>query len=676
MNAEERQLEIARSLFREANDAFFLFDPLTQRVVDLNPSAQRMTGREKHAACSMSLRDLFSSASAEGLERLVQALHRPGCFHSREGYHLLRGSDKPLPVNLSASRVHTDPEPIGLVVARDISEQRRAEEDLKQAETRYKCLVDSTGVVVWELDGTGVLVVLGSTFEPITGWRRGDWLGRPFDDLLHPDDVEMARHLFLRAREGNPLPRFELRIRTRNGGFLHSEFLLVSRVRSDSEDRILGISRDITEQKRLEQTLEQAESLRKAKEQAELASHAKSEFLSNVSHEIRTPLSALLGFVELLGEHPFLHEAPTQVHGYLGAIQNHGQVLLALVDDLLDLARIEAGRDHLIHGNCRLPRLLEDLVESFRARALAKGLRLESRTNGDVPPIVATDRLPVQQILVNLLDNVFKFTVRGAIVLSAQVEAGDSPDPRLQIQVSDTGIGMTRDEMEGLFQPFYRIRQRPRDGPRGTGLGLAICQRLAHQLGGDVTVQSVPGSGSRFTLTVPVHLPAEQGDLSAPGPTHPRRPLPAADVVHASRLNARILLAEDHDGNRQIIELRLSRASAEVVTARNGAEALARVRQAEQSGRPFDAVIMDMEMPVLDGYEAVRQLRASGFPAPIVAVTAYAMTKDRQECLSLGCNEHVSKPIDWALLLNRLSELLQSGIKTQTSEDQARKDFG
>ena len=256
----------------------------------------------------------------------------------------------------------------------------------------------------------------------------------------------------------------------------------------------------------------------------------------------------------------------------------------------------------------------------------------------------------------NLLDNAIKFTPQGVIRISAEMRSPAGSDPLLRLKVSDTGMGMTGAEMEGLFQPFYQVRPTPRDSPHGTGLGLAICQRLAHQLGGEVTVRSVPKAGSTFTLTVPVTLPAEQAVAAAP-PTQPQAALSDRKPAEP-RLNARVLLAEDHDANRQIINLRLSRAGAEVVTARHGAEALAQVREAAQQGRPIDAVIMDMEMPVLDGYEAVRQLRADGFTAPIIAVTAYAMSKDREECLSLGCDEHISKPIDWDLFLRKLSGLL------------------
>jgi CheY-like chemotaxis protein len=238
------------------------------------------------------------------------------------------------------------------------------------------------------------------------------------------------------------------------------------------------------------------------------------------------------------------------------------------------------------------------------------------------------------------------------------------------MEIDDTGIGMTAEEMSGLFQPFYRVRPALRDGPRGNGLGLAICQRLARQLGGDVTVRSIPSVGSTFTLTVPVGLPAPD-EVVQPRPQGKLQTPPASRETASPvpRLHARILLAEDHDANRQVITLRLNSIGAEVVPARNGKEALEQVRDAAEQGRPFDAVIMDMEMPVLDGYEAVRQLRAGGFTSPILAVTAYAMSKDREECLRLGCDEHISKPIEWDHFFRMLIQLLPERTGSSASDE-------
>jgi PAS domain S-box-containing protein len=657
MNPADRHVEISRSLFREANDAFFLFDPHTRMIVDLNPTALRLTGLEKDAACSMRLDELFSGSGPGGLEALTQALDRTGFFHSREGYFLNRPSQSDLPVNLSVSRIHTEPKPVGLVVARDISERKQAEEALKQVETRYNSLIASTGVMVWEIDTAGALVSISPAFQTISGWSRGDWIGRRFDELLHPDDRTTAMRMHQRASHGETLPRFELRIRTETRDCVDCEFLLVTKIREGSTDRLLAIIRDITEQKRNERALEQADFMRRAKEEAEQANRAKSEFLSSVSHEIRTPLTAILGFIDVLGEHPNLQGGPAEIEEYRATIGQNGQFLLALIDDLLDISRIEAGQLRVESEPCSPVGIVSDVVESLRAKADAKHLRLEVEFMGAMPPAVATDRLRLQQILVNLLDNAIKFTERGKVRLTARTIDHPGADQVLEFAVSDTGIGMTAAEMIGLFQPFYRVVSRAADRPRGTGLGLAICKRIARRLGGDITVQSAPASGSIFTLSIPAARAKEIEDCRRPEES-PEPPALAAARPLPPRLHARILLAEDNQDNQKLISLRLSQAGAEVVTAGNGKEALDRTNEAALEGRPFDAVIMDMQMPVLDGYEAVRQLRARGFTEPILAVTAYAMSGDREECISQGCDDFISKPIEWDRFMAKLSRLL------------------
>jgi PAS domain S-box-containing protein len=657
MNAADRHLLFARSLFREANDAFFLFDPRTRGIVDLNPAARRMTGLEKDAARSLHLEDLFSGAGAGGLERLTQALDTTGFFHSREGYFLRRPGRPDLPVNVSASRIHTEPEAVGLVVARDISEHKRAEEALKQAEARYRSLVASTGVIVWEVDADGVLLSISQGFEAITGWSTGAWIGRRLDDLLPPGDVDQATGLRRRAWEGECVPGYELRILTRSGSCLECESLLVTRVREGDSERLLEVIRDVTEHKRIARAAAQSEALRRAKEAAERASGAKSEFLSNVSHEIRTPLTAILGFIELLGEHPHVRGGPREIPEYLATVRQNGRFLLALIDDLLDISRIEAGDLRVEREPCSPEAIVSDVVESLRGKAEAGGLGLEVELSGAIPPAFATDRLRLRQILVNLLDNAIKFTARGTVRLSVRTMVRSGSDPLLQFEVTDTGIGMTADEMPRLFEPFYRAIAADSDRPAGTGLGLAICARLARRLGGEIVVQSTPGEGSTFTLSLPVGPIDEMRKTRQASRPAGIEPVPSGPPAWP-RLGARILVTDDHEANQRLMALRLIQAGAEVVTAGNGQEAVDRVGEAAETGRPFDAVIMDMQMPVLDGYEAVRRLRALGFTAPIVAVTAFAMSEDREECLRLGCDDFISKPIEWDRFFARLTGLL------------------
>ena len=657
MNPANRHFEIGRSLFREANDAFFLFDPATRMIVDLNPAAQRLTGLEKDAACSMRLEDLFSAQGASGLDAVTDALDHTGFFHSREGYWLQTVSKGNLPVNVSVSRIHTQPEPVGLVVARDISDRKKAEEALKQVEARYNSLVASTGVIVWELGKDGNLVSISPAFETITGWSNRDWVGRPIDDLLDPDDRQIALRMNERAWQGETIPRYEARIRGKTGNTLDCEFLLVTKVRQGPTERVLAILRDITARKQTEKALGLADGLHRAKEEAERANRAKSEFLSNVSHEIRTPLTAILGFSELISEHPYVQGGPDDLREHFATIRQNGQFLLALIDDLLDLSRIEAGQLRIESEPCGPAQIVSDVVETLRAKAASKQLRFEVALEETVPRTIASDRWRLQQVLVNLVDNAIKFTEAGSVTLSARTIDQPEAGSIVQFAVSDTGIGITEAAMSELFQPFYRVRSGEPDSPGGTGLGLAICKRIARRLGGDITVQSAPRAGSTFTLSIPVGSPTELQVSPRAGESEGLTAFNPASVP-SPRIHGRILVADDNEANRRLISLRLRRAGADVVTAGDGQEAIDRTNEAAVERRPFDAVIMDMQMPVVDGYDAVRDLRARGFTNPIIAITAYAMSEDREECLALGCDDFISKPIEWDRFLAKLTRLL------------------
>jgi signal transduction histidine kinase/ActR/RegA family two-component response regulator len=431
----------------------------------------------------------------------------------------------------------------------------------------------------------------------------------------------------------------------------------MTRVLEGDSERLLEVIRDATEQKRIARAAEEAEALRRAKEAAERASGAKSEFLSNVSHEIRTPLTAILGFLELLGEHPYVRGAPHEIPEYLATIRQNGRFLLALIDDLLDISRIEAANLPVEHEPCSFKTVVSEVVESLKGKAESAGLGLEVDLSGAIPSVIATDRLRLRQILVNLLDNAIKFTGRGTVRLNVRTSIRSGSDAHLEFVVTDTGIGMTAAELARLFEPFYRAGAGGPDRPAGTGLGLTICNRLARRLGGEIVVRSTPGEGSAFTLSLPLGpIDDEVVTRKAAGPSA-MEPNPPNPPDHP-RLEARILVTDDNEAIQRLLGLRLIQVGAEVVTARNGLEALNRVNESVETGRPFDAVIMDMQMPVLDGYEAVRQLRAGGFKAPILAVTAFAMSEDREECLRLGCDDFVSKPIEWDRFFVKLTGLL------------------
>jgi len=411
--------------------------------------------------------------------------------------------------------------------------------------------------------------------------------------------------------------------------------------------------------------------LKSARDTAESANRSKTEFLANVSHEIRTPLTAILGYAELLDERTTHHHAPDEQGEAVDAIFRNGRHLLSIVNDVLDLSKIEAGKLDVHAAVCDVAEMLDDVLASMHIRAEGKGLSLTCKIDVGVPDFVRTDPVRVRQILTNLLGNAIKFTDRGGVHLRTSLVDGDRGGSLLQFDVSDTGIGMDAHQIGSLFQPFVQADATLTRSHGGSGLGLAICRRLARMLGGDVVIaQSAAGKGSTFRATISVGetgdgSPAEhQIDTGLPETRQSVQNAPPSHGEQVSRrgadsaakrpqpLRGRVLLVEDGPDNQRLIGTILEKAGAEVQVAENGqlgCEAVADAR-----GKPFDVILMDMQMPVMNGFEATRKLRCEGYAGPIIALTAHATPQDRQMCLEAGCNQHVAKP----LRRNELLELL------------------
>ncbi|HTI49835.1 MAG TPA: response regulator [Planctomycetaceae bacterium] len=407
------------------------------------------------------------------------------------------------------------------------------------------------------------------------------------------------------------------------------------------------------------------ENLREAKLAADDANRAKSEFLANVSHEIRTPMTAILGHADLLLD-PTLSAADkvNSVH----SVQRNGRHLLELINDILDLSKIESGKLEIESIACSLPHLLADVASLMRVRAVEKGLELRVEYRSAVPECIVTDPTRLRQILVNLIGNAIKFTDRGAISISCSLTtAPDAGRSVLQFDVSDTGIGMTAEQMARLFQPFVQADASTSRMFGGTGLGLSISRRLAETLGGSISVESEPGIGTTFRATIAtgplqgvrmIEEPREA--LAAP---HPADDAPGSAAAPASDClqGRRILLAEDGLDNQYLIALLLRRAGAAVEVVENGREAIAHALAQASAGSPHDLIFMDMQMPILDGYAAASQLRQSGYHQPIIALTAHAMSGDREKCLRSGCDDYCTKPIDRRRLIELASQYAARG---------------
>ncbi|MEM9353620.1 MAG: ATP-binding protein, partial [Planctomycetota bacterium] len=401
--------------------------------------------------------------------------------------------------------------------------------------------------------------------------------------------------------------------------------------------------------------------LERVREKAVEASRSKSQFLATMSHEIRTPMTAILGYADMLIGEEGLDRAPPERVQALTTIKRNGEYLLALINDILDLSKIEAGKLEVERLECSPLRVLEDTRSLMRVRAESKNLELTIENDGPIPEHVHTDPTRLRQVLINLIGNAIKFTEQGGIrVVVRLIERAGQP--MLQFDIVDSGIGITEEQMDRLFKPFTQADASTTRKHGGTGLGLTICQRLTDLLGGDITVSSTPGEGTTFTATVATGPLDGVRMLEALEDHDEEEHNPEANTI--DHLDCRVLLAEDGPDNQRLIAFVLRKAGADVVVADNGRIAFDLAVAAESGAGlpediepgPFDVVLMDMSMPEMDGYEATAALRNEGFAKPIIALTAHAMASDRQKCLDAGCDNYATKPIDRPALISMVGE--------------------
>ncbi|MEA2708026.1 MAG: hypothetical protein QOF78_627 [Phycisphaerales bacterium] len=554
-------------------------------------------------------------------------------------------------------------------IRREFINRRKSAEIVEQKELTLRSFYDSdvTMMGIVELLQDNVRFISGNTpIAQMFGCTSQELCGKLASQLGTPPDL-LA--LFVAkfnesAKAAGPI-EFEYERQTPSGHkWLSAVLCPIRRWSPAGRQRFSYIVLDVTARKTAEEALKrhaaeltaaketlerQSAQLEQARKDADTANAAKSSFLANMSHEIRTPMTAVLGYSDLLAESG---RSDAERGEWVAVIRRNARHLLELINDVLDLSKIEAERMTLEAVACDPAQVLGDVIAMMRQRAADKGVILRLDLESPLPRQMIGDPLRLRQVLVNLVGNAIKFTQAGEVSVRASCDGDPDADSAiLHVAVRDTGIGMTPSQVARLFRPFTQADETMTRRFGGTGLGLTITQRLVRLMGGEIEVHSEPGMGSTFSLTLPVIPVSSETETVADDGANDD-----AEAEPVKLTGGRILLAEDAPDTQRLVAFLLRRAGADVTVVSTGREAIDAVAH---SG--FDVILMDMQMPQIDGYTAAYELRRCGIETPIIAVTAHAMAGDRQRCLAAGCTDYMTKPIDRAELLRRVAGYLTRG---------------
>ena len=618
------------------------------RFIDVNESFTRVMGFAREELIGRTGLELNIWVDPTEREKILQVLQKEGSVRDMDIHVRMKSGDF-LSALVSIEIIELDGEQCVLIATNDVTERKRAEEALIQSEERYRSIIEDMHDGYYEMDLRGNLTFMNEALCKLHNRSREELLGTSNQSYMDPETASRMFNLYQQIFvTGEPARGFVWKRTRPDDGERWFEFS--ASLMKDAAGKpygFRGISRDIT------QRIVNEEALQKAKEAAEAANRAKSEFLANMSHEIRTPMNGIIGMTELALDTPL----DSKQREYLGMVRDSADALLSIINDVLDFSKVEAGKLDLDPINFHLRDCIEDTLKALAVRVHQKGLELSYHILPDAPDDLVGDPGRLRQIIINLVGNAIKFTSHGEVVVRVTADAVGSDGVLLHFAVSDTGIGIPAEKQHVIFDSFSQADGSTTRRYGGTGLGLAISSKLVALMDGKIWVESSPGLGSTFHFTARFGVQKEEAAA-----TFLLQPEGNGQGWAATKRQLHVLLAEDNVINQRLATRLLEKEGHSVVVVSDGRLAISAFER-----EPFDLILMDVQMPEMNGYEATAAIRekesSTGGHILIVAMTAHAMKGDRERCLDAGMDGYVSKPIKSTQLIKAIEELtfLRSG---------------
>ncbi|WP_442485332.1 CHASE3 domain-containing protein [Aeoliella sp. SH292] len=636
--------ERLRTTLASIGDGVIATDP-EGRVTSLNAVAEQLTGWSNADAFGVEITEVFhivnETTRVEVPNPALEALETGRVVALANHTLLISRTGREIPIDDSAAPIRCEDQEImgSVLVFRDVSQRRAWEGRLRKSEEQFRRAFEDAPIPIVIHTEDGEILQVSRAWNEVTGWTFPEHRHLPPWLLEAYGEIDLSN---ITESESRPLRAFELHFTGADGKpRTWSYNAACPAALLDGKRFVVGMAEDVTERVQLTATL------KRARESAEAASQSRGLFLANMSHEIRTPMTAILGHADILREH--LRD-PDNLQS-VDTIASNGRYLLQIINDILDLSKIDAGRTEIEREPVKPHDLFAEIQSLLSVSAADKELAFAITCEGLIPETIETDPVRLRQILVNLIGNAIKFTDSGHVSVVVRYQQEQN---QLTIEVNDTGIGVDPDSIERIFDPFVQADSSTTRTRQGSGLGLAICRRLAEALGGTITVDSRKGQGSSFTLTI------DCGNVTDVDLIHAtlfvKKPEQLVAPVH-TKLDCTVLVVDDRRDIRFLVRRFIEKADGRVIEATNGQEAFDMITGDASIDGSIDIVLMDMQMPVLDGYDATVKLRERGIQLPIIALTANAMVEDRQRCLAAGCDDYCSKPIDGYEMVQKIHRL-------------------